>query len=65
MMEEIKHPESMVDRKDSEDFGSSNSIYIEPEKEKAALRKFDLFLLPVAFMFLLLSSLDRSNVRAD
>lgn len=37
-------------------------IYIDPEKEKAALRKFDKWLVPVAFCFLVLSSLDRNNV---
>lgn len=37
-------------------------IYIDPEKEKAALRKFDKWLIPVAFIFLVLSSLDRNNV---
>lgn len=37
-------------------------IYIDPEKEKAALKKFDKWLLPVAFVFLVLSSLDRNNV---
>jgi hypothetical protein len=40
-------------------------IFIEPEKEKAALRKFDIWLVPVAFAFLVLSSLDRSNVRRN
>jgi hypothetical protein len=38
-------------------------IYIDPEREKAALRKFDKFLVPTAFVFLVLSSLDRNNVR--
>ncbi|KAI4865673.1 major facilitator superfamily domain-containing protein [Hypoxylon rubiginosum] len=37
-------------------------IYIDPEKEKAALRKFDKWLVPVAFCFLVLSSLDRNNL---
>lgn len=37
-------------------------IYIDPEKEKAALRKFDKWLVPLAFIFLVLSSLDRNNV---
>ena len=39
-------------------------IYVDPEKEKAALRKFDKWLVPVAFIFLVLSSLDRNNVSA-
>ena len=37
-------------------------IFIDPEKEKAALKKFDKWLVPVAFIFLVLSSLDRNNV---
>lgn len=38
------------------------TIYIDPEKEKAVLRKFDKFLLPQAFVFILLNYLDRSNL---
>lgn len=41
---------------------SPEEIYIDPEREKAALRKFDIWLVPVAFVFLVLSSLDRINV---
>ena len=37
-------------------------IYIDPLREKAALRKFDKWLVPVAFSFLVLSSLDRNTV---
>ncbi|KAF6831054.1 major facilitator superfamily transporter [Colletotrichum plurivorum] len=40
----------------------AEAVQIDPIIEKAALRKFDKFLLPVAFLFLLLSSLDRSNI---
>lgn len=47
-----------------DDMGEAEeTIHIAPHEERAALRKFDLFLLPVAFLFMLLSSLDRSNVR--
>jgi hypothetical protein len=38
------------------------TIYIDPEKEKAVMRKFDKYLLPQAFIFLLLNYLDRSNL---
>ncbi|KIV97276.1 hypothetical protein PV10_01044 [Exophiala mesophila] len=38
------------------------SIYIDPEKEKAVLRKFDKYVLPQAFVFILLNYLDRSNL---
>ncbi|KAH8886035.1 MFS general substrate transporter [Thozetella sp. PMI_491] len=41
---------------------SPADIYIDPEKEKAAMKKFDKWLVPVAFVFLVLSSLDRNNV---
>jgi hypothetical protein len=40
----------------------STVIYIDPEKEKAALKKFDKWLVPVAFIFMVLSSLVRNNV---
>lgn len=42
--------------------GASETIYIDPEKEKAVLQKFDKFLLPQAFLFILLNYLDRSNL---
>ncbi|VUC29708.1 unnamed protein product [Clonostachys rosea] len=41
---------------------SGSEIYIDPGKEKAALRKFDMWLVPVAFTFMVLSSLDRNNI---
>lgn len=40
----------------------ASTIYIDPEKEKACLRKFDKFFMPQAFIFLVLNYLDRSNV---
>jgi hypothetical protein len=40
----------------------SSDIYIEPEKEAAAQRKFDKYLVPVSLIFIILSSLDRNNV---
>ncbi|KAE9978129.1 hypothetical protein BLS_006385 [Venturia inaequalis] len=42
--------------------GTSEAIYIDPEEERAVLRKFDKFLLPQAFVFILLNYLDRSNL---
>jgi hypothetical protein len=42
--------------------GSSTAIYIDPSKEAAAMRKFDMTVLPVSVIFLILSSLDRNNV---
>ncbi|SPO06473.1 related to allantoate transport protein [Cephalotrichum gorgonifer] len=64
-MEETKTASS-IDGKSPADIttgeSSSLNIQIDPEVEKAALRKFDKYLLPVAFIFLLLSSLDRTNI---
>lgn len=41
---------------------SSETFYVDPEKEKSALKKFDRIFLPQAFIFLLLNYLDRSNL---
>lgn len=41
---------------------STTIIYIDPEKEKAAFKTFDKFVLPVSVIFMVLSSLDRNNV---
>jgi MFS family permease len=41
---------------------TAETIYIDPEKEKAVLRKFDKYVLPQAFVFILLNYLDRSNL---
>lgn len=40
-------------------------ISIDPKQERAALRKFDQWLVPVAFIFMVLSSLDRNNVSEE
>ena len=37
-------------------------IYIDPEKEKAAFKKFDKYVVPAAFIFMVLCALDRNNV---
>lgn len=41
---------------------SKEPIYIDPEKEKAAFKKFDRYVVPVSFIFMLLCALDRNNV---
>ncbi|KAH9825963.1 high-affinity nicotinic acid transporter-like protein, partial [Teratosphaeria destructans] len=42
--------------------GTTEIISIDPAKEAAAFRKFDLYVLPVSVIFLVLSSLDRNNL---
>jgi len=42
--------------------GTTQVICIDPEKEKAAFKKFDMFVFPVSVIFMVLSSLDRNNV---
>jgi hypothetical protein len=44
------------------DVSTANTIFIEPEKERAVIKKFDKYLLPQAFLFILLNYLDRSNL---
>jgi hypothetical protein len=66
-MEDSKIPTTIGEklRDDSSEevvVGDASTIYIDPEKEKACLRKFDKFFLPQAFIFLVLNYLDRSNV---
>jgi MFS family permease len=46
----------------SSEVSSSSFIYIEPEREATALRKFDKYLVPVSLIFIILSALDRNNV---
>jgi hypothetical protein len=41
---------------------SSDVIYVDPEKEASARRKFDKYLVPVSLLFIILSALDRNNV---
>lgn len=43
--------------------GDSSVVYVDPEKEAAARRKFDKYLVPVSLVFIILSALDRNNVR--
>ncbi|GAB7364275.1 hypothetical protein MBLNU230_g4821t3 [Neophaeotheca triangularis] len=40
----------------------SNGISVDPKLEKACLKKFDKWLVPIAFVFMVLASLDRNNV---
>jgi hypothetical protein len=63
-MDDKKPPRDSTKPVDGEsEVGTSNQIiYIDPEKEKAAFRKFDMFVFPVSVIFMVLSSLDRNNV---
>lgn len=47
---------------DTQSNEAGSSIYIDPEKEAAARRKFDKYLVPVSLIFIILSALDRNNV---
>ena len=50
-------------RDEASEFGTSrHAIYIDPEKEKAAFKKFDRYVVPVSLIFMLLCALDRNNV---
>jgi hypothetical protein len=54
--------EKVAGESSSEIGGHAAVIFVDPVKEKAALRKFDKIFLPQAFVFLVLNYLDRSNV---
>ena len=61
---ETKKP-AIVDAGSSVDFGVGDAgsiIYIDPTKEAACRRKFDIYVVPVSVIFLVLSTLDRNNV---
>jgi hypothetical protein len=63
-MDELKKPE-VVESHASVDYGVSEAgpvIYIDPEKEAACRRKFDIYLVPISVIYLVLSTLDRNNV---
>lgn len=47
---------------DSQSTDAGSSIYVDPEKEASARRKFDKYLVPVCLIFIILSALDRNNV---
>ncbi|KAJ5836650.1 high-affinity nicotinic acid transporter-like protein [Penicillium robsamsonii] len=41
---------------------TGSSIYLDPEKEASARRKFDKYLVPASLIFIILSALDRNNI---
>jgi hypothetical protein len=61
-MEKKQAGDDMTPVDTASDIGTTQAIYIDPEKERAAFRKFDLFVFPVSVIFMVLSSLDRNNV---
>ncbi|KAL4783708.1 major facilitator superfamily domain-containing protein [Aspergillus varians] len=67
-MQDQKTPTAVAEASESVNSGQGPNpeavveIYVDPEKEKAALRQFDKWLVPVAFIFMVLSSLDRNNI---
>ncbi|KAF1988406.1 high-affinity nicotinic acid transporter-like protein [Aulographum hederae CBS 113979] len=46
----------------SDEDASGEVIFIDPARERAAMKKFDIFVLPVSVIFMVLSSLDRNNL---
>lgn len=40
----------------------SSAVLIDPEKEKSALRRFDLIVLPQLFIITVIGWLDRANI---
>jgi hypothetical protein len=42
--------------------GSFTEIYIDPAREAAVRRKFDIYVVPVSVIYLVMATLDRNNV---
>ncbi|KAK5204368.1 hypothetical protein LTR41_009839 [Exophiala xenobiotica] len=51
-----------VEPVDSYEVGTQTAIYVDPVKEAAVRRKFDIYVVPVSVIFLVLSTLDRNNL---
>jgi hypothetical protein len=47
---------------DDHDVGTATTLYIDPAREAAVRRKFDIYVVPVSVIYLVLSTLDRNNV---
>ena len=57
--------ETVIDDKaSSEDqgLGTVTTVSIDPAREAAVRRKFDIYVVPVSVIYLVLSTLDRNNV---
>lgn len=44
------------------EIGTTTTIYIDPAREAAVRRKFDIYVVPVSVIYLVMSTLDRNNV---
>ncbi|KAF2006165.1 high-affinity nicotinic acid transporter-like protein [Amniculicola lignicola CBS 123094] len=56
---------SPVDTESHVDYGTGEAgpiVYIDPGKEAACRRKFDIYVVPVSVIYLVLSTLDRNNL---
>lgn len=42
--------------------GITTIIYIDPAREAAVRRKFDIYVVPISVIYLVMSTLDRNNV---
>jgi MFS family permease len=62
-MEKEMAKESVIDSQSVDhDVGTHTTIYIEPAREAAVRRKFDIYVVPVSVIYLVLSTLDRNNL---
>lgn len=41
--------------------GTTTNVYIDPAREAAVRRKFDIYVVPVSVIYLVMSTLDRNN----
>jgi hypothetical protein len=63
-MDKMAKETIISDKASTEDHGvgTTTTIYIDPAREAAVRRKFDIYVVPVSVIYLVLSTLDRNNV---
>ena len=57
-----KHVTCEADDGPDHAIGTTTTIYIDPAREAAVRRKFDIYVVPVSVIYLVMSTLDRNNV---
>ena len=57
-----KHVTCEADDGPDHAIGTTTAIYIDPAREAAVRRKFDIYVVPVSVIYLVMSTLDRNNV---
>lgn len=57
-----KHVTCEAENGDDHAVGTTITISIDPAREAAVRRKFDIYVVPISVIYLVMSTLDRNNV---